>query len=495
MTSPSYTWEVINADFVYPPYEHQLEELETHALKRARALFWTMRTGKTKVIVDEACMAFEFRKAIDTVIILAPNGVHLNWQSREIPRHHWPSIQHDTWAWRTDLKDDPGHWAQFEKAVTGRGLSWFMFSAATVTRKDVKAAIKRILKDRRSVMIVADESHDYRVPGAKRSQYARHLSQKCTMRRILSGTPLDNSPLHAFSQFELLKKGALGFTTFEEFEKRYAEYERVTTREGNSFPKLKEFRNLDELTEKLAQFASVVTREDCKDLPDIVPIVREVGITDEQRRVYEKLKHEFLLDLESGEVSVGEKTSKLIKMQQVLSGFVKDEFGDVHDIVPDADNPRLAAVVDEVNLTGGRCIVWCAFRPDMDKVVAALRADGHEVMQYHGRTSETDKAKVRKDFEPGSHGVSHLVGHPVSGGSGLDLSAADKIVWYSHTFDAIVRTQADERATAIGGKNIPVVDFIAGPTDSYVRGNVRTKVSIADAVSREGLKEVLRRGL
>lgn len=494
MTSPNYAWEVINADFVHPPYGHQYDELERHSLKRARALFWTMRTGKSKVIIDEACMAYEFRRAISTVIILAPNGVHLNWQAREVPRHHWRSIPHDTWAWRTDLKDDPEHWAQFDRAVSGRGLSWFMFSAATVTRKDVKAAIKRILKERGSVMLVADESHDYRVPGSKRSQYARHLSQKCTMRRILSGTPLDNSPLHAFSQFELLAKGALGFTTYEEFENRYAEYERVKTRDGNTFPKLKELRNLDELTERIAAFASVVTREDCHDLPDTVPVTREVGVTEEQRRVYEKLKHEFLLDLESGEVSVGEKTSKLIKMQQVLSGFVKDEFGDVHDIVPDRDNPRLEAVLDEVNLTGGRCIVWCAFRPDMDKVVARLRSDGHEVLEYHGRTSERDKARVRRDFEPGSHGVSHLVGHPVSGGSGLDLSAADKIIWYSHTFDAIVRTQADERATAIGGKNITVVDFMAGPMDRYVRDNVRSKVSIADAVSRGGLKEVLRRG-
>ena len=482
----------IEADFRTTPFDHQLREFETSCDMRARALFWQMRTGKSKLTVDTAWHNHR-RRRIRSVIVLAPNGVHENWERREVPTHAWDD-GYDAWSWRTDLRDDPEHLSRFEAAVSGKGLSWFCFSSAVLTRPDVKQAIKRVLKDRGDTMLVVDESHDYRVPGAKRTMFARVLAPKCTMSRILSGTPVENSPLNAFSQFELLKKGALGYTSFEEFEKRYAEYEKTYTRDGRSFPKLKGYTNLGELTERMAPFCSVVLRSDCHDLPDLVFKDRAVEITEEQRRVYNELRLSFLMALESGEViSVGERTQRLIKLQQVLSGYVKDELGETHWLVKDEDNPRLKAVVDEVNLTGGRCIVWCAFRPDMDKVKWALERDGHEVLEYHGRTSNAQKARVRKDFEPGSHGVAHLVGHPVSGGSGLDLSAADKIIWYSHTFDAVVRSQADERATAIGGGNVPVVDLTCGLTDDYVRGNVKDKVSVADAVSRNGLREVLRR--
>lgn len=480
----------IEADFKTTPYDHQLREFEQSCDMRARALFWQMRTGKTKLTIDTAF--YNFKKGrIRTMIVFAPNGVHSNWVKRELPIHAW----YDNWTgwdWRTDLKDDPEHWAQFDQAVKSDGLAVFCFAAATVTRPDVKKAVKRILTDRGGVMFVADESHDYRVPGAKRTGYARWLAEKCIMRRILSGTPVENSPLHAFSQFELLKKRALGYQTFADFKNRYAKYKTVNLPDGRSFPKLEEYTNLEELRDRMARYASVVLRSDCHDLPELVFNQREVEITPEQVRVFEELKHSLLIDLESGTVSVGEQKKSLIKMQQVLSGFLKDEYGEVHDIVPDEQNPRLIDCLDEVNLTGGRCIIWCAFREDMDRVSRFLRKDGHEVLEYHGRTKAVDKAKARKEFEPGSHGVSHLVGHPVSGGSGLDLSAADKIIWYSHTFDAIVRSQADERATAMGGGNVPVVDLTAGRTDDYVRNNVKNKVDVATSLSREGLKKVLR---
>lgn len=54
-----YTAELLEADFKTSPYEHQLLEFERYGLDRARALLWTMRTGKTKVIIDTACACIE----------------------------------------------------------------------------------------------------------------------------------------------------------------------------------------------------------------------------------------------------------------------------------------------------------------------------------------------------------------------------------------------------------------------------------------------------
>lgn len=500
----------IMADFKTVPYIHQLREFERSAELPARALLWQMRTGKTKLTVDTCCHLARDR-LIDAVVILAPNGVHENWIRRELPTHHWDTVERDTLCWRTSIAGAKGEarvrayerkgwkeqhdafWLRAERLLADdRRLAWFAFASDTVTRKDVRNLMARILRRKKRIMLVVDESDDYGAPDSKKTSMIRAMARKCAFRRILSGTVVENSPLRAYSQYELLQEGALGFTKYGDFKDRYAEYERKTTRDGRSYPTLKDYRNLEELRDRMARWSSVVLRRDCQDLPDLVPYERVVEMTEEQQRVYRDLLKSFLVDVAGQELSVGENTSRLIKLQQVGSGFVFDEFKRLH-VLP-GGNPRLDALVDEVEMTGGRNVIWCAFRQDMDLVAAELRARGRKVMEYHGRSSDDEKAAVRLAFAPGSTSdAQDLVGHPKSGGRGLDLSGADKIIWYSHTFDAVVRSQADERATAVGGSNVPVVDLVSNPTDRYILETVKDKVDVAEDLARSGLQEVLER--
>lgn len=503
-----YTAELIDADFKTEPYYHQLKEFEQHGLDESRALLWQMRCGKSKLIIDTACSLYKAHK-IDAVIVLAPNGVHENWMRRELPIHHWDTVPRDTLTWRTSLagvlgvksvlaherrgwqEQHEAWWARSKRLLAGDRLAWFAFNSESMTRDDVRKLLARVAK-RRRCLIVFDESHDFRTPGSKRTKMARALTKRCPFRRILTGTVVTNSPLHAYSQFELLEPEALGFRKYTDFKDRYAEYKIKKNRKGKSYPVLDGYRNLDELRDSMAPWSSVVLRDDCIDLPDVVRSTRSIALTDEQLRVYRELHKQFTLELNGQEVSVGENTSRLIKLQQVVNGFLIDEFGDVYDIP--GPNPRLEALSDEVYLSPGKVIIWCQFREDMDRVAHRLMADGHKIVQYHGRVSDDEKARVREIFAPGAENdVKALVGHPKSGGLGLDLSAAAEIIWYSHTFDAIVREQADERATAIGGQNVSLLDLVAPGVDEYILANVMGKVSVADALAGQGMKDALRR--
>lgn len=499
------------ADFKTPPFIHQLREMEDSAEKPSRALLWQMRTGKTKLTVDTACHLAREQK-IDAVVVIAPNGVHENWIRRELPAHHWESVPRDTLCWRTSIagtkaegwlpayerrgwrEQHEAFWQRAERLLTcSDALAWFSFASETMTRKDVRNLVARIMRRKKRVMLVVDESDDFGAPDSKKTHMIRAMAKKCAYRRILSGTVVENSPLRAWSQYEILEPGALGFDKYSDFTARFARYERETNKRGQSYPVLAEYVNLDELKERMARHSSVVLRSDCADLPGLVRSRRLVRMTDEQRDLYRQLHRTFLLELDDGtELSVGENTSRLVKLQQVASGFVFDEFKRLH-VIP-GGNPRLDDLVDEVELTGGKTVVWCAFRQDMDLVSAALRARGRRVVEYHGRSTDDEKAYAREAFAPGSKApVDDLVGHPKSAGRGLNLSDAGKIIWYSHTFDAVVRSQADERATEMGGRNVPVVDLVAAPVDEYVLDTVMEKVDVAEDVSRSGLKRVLQR--
>lgn len=481
----------IDADFCTTPYLHQLKEFELYAEDPARALLWQMRTGKTKVIIDTACHLYSTAK-IRTVLVFAPNGVHENWARRELPTHHWKTINYATFVWKTALKNDKDQKELLQRVLRYQSLAWLCFSSSTMIREDVRSIIAAALK-RQPAMVVFDESHEYRTPGSRRSYMARAVARRCEYRRILTGTLAENSPLHVWGQYELLGKGALGFETFGEFEREFAVYDNIQTSKGRAFKSLREYVNLDKLQKRIADWSSIVLRADCKDLPDIFRRERRVKLSKAQEKAYKEIHKDMELELENGEViSVGDSVSRLLRLQQVLSGYVRDPEKNTH-ILP-GPNLRLEALLEEIQALGCRVIVWCQFQYDIDLVSKAMRDAGRKVVEYHGRISSEAKTLAREAMAPGTGAEGpDLVGQAQAGGSGLDLSAAGAILWYSHTFNAIVRRQADERATAVGGGNVQIIDLVAPGVDEYILENVLKKTTIADALSRDGLKEVLAR--
>lgn len=497
------TEALIAADFARPNFRHQMAEFEENCDAPSRALAWSMRTGKSKATIDKASHLY-MRAKIDGLLIFAPNGVHANWIENELPKHAWPGIRYYPLVWRSSqiskkarkrvATADRDEWNQkrkkwyntLKKAASSSELMVLAVNTESMIREDVRRAVAYFIKCRR-VFVVFDESDDFGTPGSKRTKMARALARRCSYRAILSGTISTSSPLVVWSQYELLEPNALGFKTFGEFQSKYAVYESVDIG-MRRFQKLAGFKNLDDLRARMARWTSVVLREDCDDMPELV--FREVAIepTRQQREAYTDLLETFIVQLGDEAVSVGEKCSRLGKLQQIFSGFVIDEFKDVHRIP--GDNPRLDALAHEVYCAPGKVVIWCKFHEDMDAVRSRLELDGFEVVEYHGRVPDKAKPKALHSFRE-KRAVKALIGHPKSGGRGLDFSVASTILSYSHTFSARDRVQALERATKVGGRNIEVVDFVAPGPDRYILNTVKERIEIADSLAGKGLKSFL----
>lgn len=498
-----YTEALIGAPFKTPPYDHQIREFEKYAGAVARAKGWTMRTGKSKSVIDKACFLHteggEVGK-IDGVLIFAPNGVHANWIIRELPLHTWDSVATVGLIWQSEAtgvlaeklkpsEERARFWDTLAKLKTDKRLAFLAVNSESMTRADVRKAVARFLKSRRRVFGVIDESDDFGTPGSIRTKMARALMRRCAYREILSGTIITGSPLAAFSQFECLKKGALGFERYQDFKARYAIVE-VQNARGRQFPKVIGYQNEDELQERMARFISVVTRDDVKGMPGLVHETVEIEPTPQQLAIYRELHNSFRVAVENDEISVGERAPRLQKMQQVFSGFIKDEHGRVRKIP--GGNPRLDALSREVFLAPGKVIIWCNFQADIDFVRERLLADGHKIAEYHGRVSDKAKSQALTTFRE-NRDVKALIGHVQSCGRGHDLSVAQKILNYSHTFSARLIVQALERATKIGAKNIHVVDFVAPGPDKYILSVTQQRRDVADAIAGTGMKNFLKR--
>lgn len=149
-------------------------------------------------------------------------------------------------------------------------------------------------------------------------------------------------------------------------------------------------------------------------------------------------------------------------------------------------------MLDEVRSSDGKAIVWCKYREDIRRVVRALAAEGIRCVEYHGAVHSQAKRQQAIDDFNNDPSVRVFVGQPKAGGQGLDLSAADLILWYSHTFDLIERDQANERATQIGGKTVTIKDFVTpGTVDEYILANLGEKRSVSESLAGRGLRDRL----
>jgi hypothetical protein len=68
------------------PYKHQRRAFVMSRDRLHFALFHEQGCGKSKVFIDTMAYLWE-RKKIDTVVIIAPNGVHRAWLMHHIPTH------------------------------------------------------------------------------------------------------------------------------------------------------------------------------------------------------------------------------------------------------------------------------------------------------------------------------------------------------------------------------------------------------------------------
>lgn len=497
--------ELLGPEPVLVDYEHQAREYRDHRDDRCRALLWSMRTGKSKAVIDKA--EYQFANGnIEGVIVLAPNGVHINWVLNEIPRWSWPlNDGHQAFAWETPKRADWDRIEGLNTLCSYTGMKWLCVNMEALQHPDCIKAIRRFKIDacHNKFMLVISEAHHFGHAGAKRTRLARNLGRTAAYITIETGTAILNSPLRAYSLYKILDDQALGpeYTgdCYEKFVRHHAEYEIDPGFDPSSgrkmrrrYKKLKCYKNLDELRDKMSKWSSVVLREDVGDMPQLLEVERPVVMSEKQRRAYLEMVSRHLVEIGDDMVSAADGGPRMQKLQQIINGYVKD--GD--DIIEiDADAPIYEALCEQVEGTlPGKFIVWCRYREDIKRCVAKLKKllGNDHILEFHGGTPTGQREAVRLQFQndPKIYG---LVGQPAAGGEGRDFSEADAIIFFSSTPNAIHVEQARERGTKKGGSPVTIVRLrTRGTVDDRNWDIADGKVILADSISGRGLRDLLR---
>lgn len=416
------------------PYKHQREALETAFGKEVFGFFCEQGTGKSKIVVDEIVNLIEGNE-INCAIILAPNTVHANW--KEQFELHGPKNYDDKWYIQIYKSGNKKQEEITRNAIASGRVLIFLMNIEALSHASGCEYLHRILLARKKTYMCIDESHKIKNNSAKRTQMAIRLGAFAKYRRIATGTEAEEGAINLFSQMKFLDWTIVGHKFVTSFKSMYCNMGGYENREIVSY------RNLPLLTARIAPHVYLKRKKECLDLPDKVYVEHHVEMTIEQANVYRILEEELILMLDDGKfIDATMVLTRMIKLQQVLCGHISSEDG-----TRTFDNNRAKLTAELVEGASGKSLVFCRFVEDVRLVVKAL---GDEKIVSMGVTGETDHRLENINIWRNDPDCRALVITVQTGGTGLTLNEASNTVFYSNSWSAIDRLQAEDRNHRIG---------------------------------------------
>ena len=468
------------------PYQHQDDVLKRCWNKVNWAFLMEMGTGKSKVCIDNAAILYE-KGEIDTLIVIAPKGVYRNWANQEIPAHLPDRIKNNVVVWNP-AKTKSNKLILNEVLKPSEDLRVFLMNVEALSTDKGKRYLENLLKASKALLAV-DESTAIKSPKARRTKALIKIGKLAKYRRILTGFPVTQSPLDLWAQCNFMDENLLGDcgNNYFQFQYRYSIMKKRTVG-SHSFNLVVGYRNLEDLSALLKTFSSRITKDECLDLPEKVYTQRNVTLTSEQTRIYSEIKEFALANINDVEFMTAPNImTQLLRMQQVLSGHTKSDYGELIEI----EDNRLKELMQCLEEMDGKSIIWSRFRYDVQRITKELNKvyGPGSAVDYFGDTSDEARVEAVERFQNGD--AKFFVGNPQTGGYGLTLTAAQNVIYFSNSFDLAVRMQSEDRAHRIGQRNtVTYVDLISeGTIDEKIVKALRGKMDVASQVMGEDLKQ------
>lgn len=450
--------------FKTEPRKHQHEALEVCGFREYFAYFMEPGLGKTKVCIDDMQIINRNGK-VDDVIVACPKSIIGTWL-RELKTHgYWESWE--ICVWNSDASTsrlDVIHKPANGDPITMR---WMIISIDSLQDGSAgwRAAYQFAMCTCNGAMII-DESTTIKNMESKRTNQAMILGSHMKYRRILTGTPIANTPLDYFAQMSFLDPYIFHGWSYSAFKGHYA----ITG--GYKQREIYGYTNQDELAAIVSAHSIVKTKDECLDLPPRMYQIREITLSKKSWKAYDAVVNDSMIEFEqtikSGStVTVDMVTKKIIKLRQLTGGW----------LLADADenkNKEVVTVGDEklTDLMGLmeecrsiKVIIWCQFVHEIHAIYDAMGKAGFIPIKYYGKMTTAERMQAENDFERGGANVAIIQND--TGSMGLTLNAASISYIYSNPSYPLPRVQLEDRNYRDGQtKSVTIIDaLVMGTVD------------------------------
>lgn len=422
-------------------YRHQKIALSYLRLNDSFCLFMEQGTGKTIPTLIRTLELLRTGEA-KTALIVAPKSALGAWE-RDVEK--FGETEQICFKQRVTLVNYDKIWRGGDKSVYNRDFD----------------------------IIVLDEAHFIKNRTSNRSAFLLKLATRARYRYALTGTPISNGQLeniwsliafmdpyydrgHIYSNifarwFQQVadqsgkhKDGMIYRGSYTEFTHRYCIL--------NQYHKPSSYINVRELQDLIGRYSYRVKKSECLDLPDKLP--DEIVYVDQaSKALYKRLATESAL--EEYDILADNPLSRLVKLRQLASGFLTKHKMTVSGDKIKTETELIEAKCNKIEILteliegypdDKKLVIFCEFKHSIQLIrqllfkldIPYLTLDGDQKdKQIWRRFQDDPKMRV-------------IICQYQTASAGIDLFAADTIIYYEPTLRSQLLEQSRDRIHRTG---------------------------------------------
>ena len=325
-------------------------------------------------------------------------------------------------------------------------------------------------------LVVLDELSSFKNWQSKR--YRAFMKVRPRVKRVvgMTGTPSSNGLIDLCAEYRCLDMGErLG-----RFIGRYRdEFFAPDRRNGNIVYSYRVLPGAeDEIYRRIGDITISMKTTDYLDMPELVTSEYSVTLDEEERKQYDAMKQDLLLQLPDGEVTAANAAALSGKLSQLSGGAVYADDGSV-TVIHSKKLDALEDIVEGAN--GSPLLVAYWYRHELERIAERLSS-------LHIPFARLDRPEDIRRWNAGEIPVALI--HPASAGHGLNLQqGGSTIVWYSLPWSLELYTQTVDRlfrqgqqAETVSVIHITAKDTIDGRIVRALKDKDSTQAALIEAV-------------
>jgi SNF2 family DNA or RNA helicase len=433
----------------FKPMAHQKETASFLTLNRRAFVLSEPGTGKTLSALWAADYLMK-RGEVRRCLILCPL-----------------SIMHS--AWMQDLGNSVIHRsavvAHHAQAARRIELIQENYEFVIVNYEGLGLIANEVKNDGRFDLIIVDEANAYKNPQTKRWKALASVLTPDTYLWMMTGTPASQSPVDAYGLAKLVNP-----TNVPKF---YTAWRDSVMNKITMFKWAPKADAADKVHAAL-QPAIRYTKAQCLDLPPVLTTTREVPLTPQQAKYYNLLKTQMLVMAAGETITAVNAAAALNKLLQISSGVA---YTDNKETVEFDATPRLNVLMEALDQTERKVIIFALFRAAIDAISDFLNKNGIANEQIHGGVTATKRGDIIRRFQTQPN-PRVLVMQPQATAHGITLTAADTVIFYGPLMSVEQYTQCIARADRKGQNSdkVTVIHIEGSPVEKKMFKALTEKV-------------------
>ena len=415
----------------YKPFEHQKDTASFLTMNKKAFCFNEQGTGKTASSIWAADYLMKQGK-INRVLVICPLSIMDS-------------------AWRNDLFSFAMHRTvdvaygakEKRKKIINSGAEF------VIINYDGVEIVKDEIANGGFDLFIVDEATHYKNVQTKRWKTLNKIIGEDDWLWMMTGTPAAQSPLDAYGLAKMVNP--LSVPRF------FGSWRDMVMWKVTQF-KYKPKETAKDTVYKALQPAIRFTKEECLDLPDMVYAKRFVEMTPQQKKYYETLRKQMVMQVAGEDVTAANAAIGLNKLLQISTGALYTDEGDTIQFDIKNRYQVLKEVIDE---SSQKVLVFVPFRHTIDLLSEKLQQDNVTSEIIRGDVSAPNRTEIFRRFQS-DRDPRVLIIQPQAAAHGVTLTAANTVVWWGPTSSLETYAQANARVHRSGQKHKCTVIQLAG---------------------------------